>query len=226
MKVGWPLKGGAINRNTILPIVKKRLKTEIDELKKELNVTLKYQSDQLDKITKQAEAKAKREYESKLEELKKQELKAVSDGDTERYQEIQNEKENIKPPEEPQSDPVFDEWKKQNDWYESDEDATVLAMGYASKLKQSKPDLPYKDFLDDVTAYVKKTLPNKFTNPNREKPGVTDSGHSETSSKKRGWKDLPDNAKAACKRSEQTFKEKGLEFDRDQWMKIYFEQES
>jgi hypothetical protein len=215
--------------NTILPIVKKRMNKEIEDLRKELSTQSKYQSSQLDKIIKQADDNAKKVYEAKLEALDKQELEAVEDGNTKEFKRVKAEKEKLEVPvDEPvnKNDPVFDAWKKDNDWYETDDAATDLAMGYAARLKDKKPDMPQDEFYDAVGTFVKTEMAHKFKNPNREKAGdVEGGGHDEGTGKKNSYNDLPANAKAAFKADEIKFKEKGFEIDKKEWVKTYFEED-
>jgi hypothetical protein len=216
----------------ILPIVKKRLKDEIEAVKRELNTAIKMRDKEFEKIKEDSYKKAKAEYETKLRELSEKEFEAAQGNDFDQWQKIQGEKQNLKPPEEPKVEnvvtPVFEEWKKNNDWYETDEDLTDLAYAKAGKLQQRMEKgevdrLPEDEFYREVEKQVKAAMPHKFTNPNREKASVTDSGHEPAPGGKNSWNNVPASAKATFKRQAEEWERRGKKLDRDEWVKTYFE---
>ena len=216
----------------ILPIVKKRLTEEIEAVKRELNTAIKMRDKEFEKIKEESYKKAKDEYDKKLQELSAKEFEAAQGNDFDEWQKIQGEKQKLKPPEEPKvqnETPVFTEWKKANDWYETDEDLTDLAYAKAGKLTQKMDKgemdrLPEDEFYKEVERQVKAAMPHKFTNPNREKASVTEgSGHETPTGGKNSWNNVPASAKATFKRQAAEWERRGKKLDRDEWVKTYFE---
>lgn len=234
----------------ILPIVNKHNK----ELKQEL-ATLKDDVAMIAKVTKQqvvdAEQagydKAKAEYEGRLEALQKQKFDAVQEGDLEAFQKAEGDIANLNQPEPPKKDepaaqpqvnPVFEDWSKQNTWYipdpanpgdGGDQDLTAFAEGFGRQIA-AQHDLNSPEgmekFYTAIGEKVKATFPQKFENPNRNEPGMTQPGSTGPSrkQKKTTWADLPDSAKQAFGRQEQMMKNKGFEFTKEQYLKIYNEE--
>ena len=223
--------------NMILPIVKKRLTEELSEVKKSLDTALKIRDAELQKIKDSVYKQAQKEFDQKLKDLKKREIEAVSEGDTKEWQKIQDEKESIEkakvePPKELPTEtetPAFKTWKEDNDWYEKDDAATMIAMGYASKLTSQMNDgklerLPEDEFYTKITEFVKSELPHKFENPNRKQPSLAEgSGHAAPSGGGKTWADVPASAKTVFNRQAKDMKSRGIELNKDEWVKTYFE---
>jgi hypothetical protein len=99
---------------------------------------------------------------------------AVDEGDTDAYNRLSNEapKNDLpeyKPPA-PPSDPVFDDWVADNPWYQTDFERNQEAENYGRFLKNSKPELEGREFLDEISKHIRK----KYSNPNRDKPSAVD----------------------------------------------------
>lgn len=70
---------------------------------------------------------------------------------------------------------AFVEWKTRNTWYNRDEDLKDWADARGIRLHQSgmSPD----EVLGQLEKEVRTRFPEKFTNPNRNKPGAVESGN-------------------------------------------------
>lgn len=99
-------------------------------------------------------------------------------------------------------DKEFFEWAKQNTWYVTDPELKAVAELIGQEILASNPEKKGKVFLDEVTQKVKESFPEKFQNPARSFGSVDSSsdGRSPSVRKKKGYNDLPAEAKAACDR--------------------------
>ena len=171
----------------------------------------------------------KRAYDRAIADLRQQKKDAISVGDGEKVLEIDDALDEIKEKQREakvqakpsnQPNPDFVEWNEENNWFGKDTELTEEANLIGNALKQQKPNLIGRDFLDEVTKRVKKMYPEKFTNPNRTKASpVEGTGGSVSTRAKAGksFADLPPEAKDACLKFE---KQKIM--TRDQYLKEYF----
>lgn len=95
-------------------------------------------------------------YEEKIEDIEKQKADFEADVSTV----------NVKTQDE---HPDFVSWKRLNPWYSKDEELRAFADTYGVTL--SKQGKSPAEVLKLVSERVKKGFPDKFVNPNREKPG-------------------------------------------------------
>lgn len=153
-----------------------------------------------------------RAYKRALDDLKKQKVEAIEQGDGARVIEIDDTIESIKEAqnkpapkvEKPQTNASYDEeyfaWAKTNTWYVTNPEAQAIATLYGQEINAKYPEKKGREFLDEVTRLVKESHPEYFTNPARSVStvGSSSDGRSPTASKKKGYNDLPAEAKAAC----------------------------
>lgn len=122
-------------------------------------------------------------YEKAMADLKAQRKEALHDGDIDRAELINEQIDNIKeshrqaaaaPQDVPQVNPEFEGWKSRNSWYVHDEDLRDWADARGLRLHGQgvAPD----EVLQTLEKEVRKKFPEKFTNPNREKPGAVTQG--------------------------------------------------
>jgi hypothetical protein len=99
-------------------------------------------------------------YEEKIEEVEQQRA------------EFDAEAQAVQVPQQAEAHPEFVAWKRQNPWYSRDTELKEFAdvLG-ASLARQGKTP---EEVLKVVAERVKKSFPDKFTNPNREKPGAVE----------------------------------------------------
>lgn len=152
-----------------------------------------------------------RAYKRALDDLKKQKVEAIEQGDGARVLEIEDTIDSIKEAQakpatkvEKKQDANYDkeyfDWAKSNTWYVSDPELKAIAELYGQEINAQYPEKKGKIFLDEITKLVKENYPEKFQNPARSM-GMVDSssdGRSPSVSKKRGYNNLPPEAKAAC----------------------------
>lgn len=123
---------------------------------------------------------------------------------------------------------VFNNWKSENPWYDTDEALRFAADGVAMRLASTRRDLVGKpEFLEEVNGKVKALYPDKFRRK-PSPPSPVDSGSSSSAGggKKggRGYGDLPPEAKAACDKYGRDFVGKGKQYETvDAWRKKYTE---
>lgn len=163
--------------------------------------------DEFRKYHKETEARA---YQRALADLKQEKVKAIEAGDGEKVVEIDEQiaqvKEAQKTPEvkpketQTSTDSDYRKWALENTWYALDADLRHIAELFGEEVKASNPGLSGRAFLDEVTAKVKEAAPEKFENPNRKNASVSSSsdGRSPTTRTKKGYNDLPAEAKVAC----------------------------
>ena len=193
-----------------------------------LEAQVESQKKTTEKLLKMGETVQKRAYEQAKRELTQQQVAAVSDGDVEKWQKLEDQKDSLPQPEvieiEPVSSPVFDQWHTGNEWYLKDEDMTDFANLHAQKITKQNPNMPYEQVLQTVEEKIKKTFPANFENPNRDTPSPVDGGQSrEIAPKATGktYNDLPADAKAMCNQNISD----GLYKTKEDWTKAYFEEE-
>lgn len=116
------------------------------------------------------------EYERALQTLKNERKAALTDGDGDKFEaldeEIKTTEKQLEAIKEQQNIPVvseppqeFVDWKNANRWYSE----TAYMRNFADEygLRLAKQGVPPGEVLKQVTAAVKKEFPHKFTNPNK-----------------------------------------------------------
>lgn len=178
----------------VIPIMRERMgviEKQNEDLKQSLNEIKQFYKDQADK-----QAKKHRE---ELEQLR---ANAVSEGNVEEFQKLDKQLRDVETPKpEEQATADLKEWTKSNDWYTNDFEMYQYANQYGEFISGKYKG---KEFLQKVEEAVKQKFPDKFggeknTNPRREAPTAVGapSGQKSTKSKK-GYEDLPTEAKRAC----------------------------
>jgi len=227
---------------TELPLARaevKRLDSKLDKALKSIEnmqklhkTSLKNQFDRL-----------KSEHEAEIKALKGKLREAVENQDVEAFDTVQGKIDQLEKnaPEEPVVDddtktetqgqedlpPEFVDWGKRNDWFFNDgmmhDTAIAIEKHIAAKTGKTGADL-----FDAVTDEMKKRFPENFSNPNRERNSMVDSGDSDVVSnsggkgKSLGWKDISDpeerkQAKEACK----NLVNEGIYKDEKAYLKVY-----
>lgn len=195
--------------NPFLRKSNERLKKELDDAKgelTELKLTTKEFAAEFAKMKENA-------YKRAISELKVQKREAVKDDDDARVDELEERIEELKEeakvaaakpePAKPAAPDMtaYNEWKDDNRWYRPEnEEAYDMAEVIALRLRKEDPSLVGRAFLDEMTRRVKKRLPEAFENKNREKAPHEGPSVRGQSKDKRGYTNLPADAKAACDR--------------------------
>lgn len=202
---------------------------EIDEIRRTMAEFQKFHNE--------TEARA---YTRAIEQLKQAKVTAIEQGDGAKVVELDDQISQLK---EAQKKPAIEvkqevdkvnqeylDWLPNNRWYLEDRELQELAEGFGEAIKKRNPDLVGKAFLDEVTKKVKSVAPEKFENPNRSQTtvGTSSDNRVASSKKKKGYDDLPPDAKAACDRfvktmvtNKQTGKVEPL-MTREQYVKEFF----
>jgi len=76
----------------------------------------------------------------------------------------------------PESHPAFQSWASENKWYETDSEMRADADAFGEAYARNNQDKTPQEVLEYVTKKIKKAYPEKFTNPNRNKPTGVESG--------------------------------------------------
>ncbi len=174
----------------------------------------------------------KRAYDRAMSDLKARQREAVEDGEVEVYDALEGEIAAIeetapaagpKKPAQPQPNPHFDKWLEGNPWYKTDVYLTSQANEIGSALEQMHPELIGEPFFDRLSLEIRKAHPDRFKNPNRDRPGGVEDGGGGTGDGDGGGKptgrtfaDLPPEAKQACDR----FVAEGI-MDRKAYLETY-----
>lgn len=186
-----------------LPILRERNRT-LQKANEELSKSAAEFKKMSDTAFERAYTKAKRELEEKIEtaaETGGEEGKKAAKAAAKDLAELEGEK--AQRDAAAKDDPVFDAWELQNDWYK-DPELREEAEVEAFRLRKKGSKLEGEAFLEAVKEAVKKKHPEKFGNPRRSQPGGTErpnAGGEETLTRgKKGWEQLPAEAKEAGER--------------------------
>lgn len=147
------------------------------------------------------------EYQNALKTLRAERRAAMADGDFERMEAIEERMEGVKTEaanvqaevattNTPEVHPDVAAWVEANPWYNKDPDMRAFADGAAMQL--NKEGVGGKELLKAIDAKIRKTFPNKFTNPNRERPGAVESTSTKSSTVKKDSYELSDQEKRIC----------------------------
>lgn len=204
-------------------------KAEISRLQrevKELSDTIVEFRDYYSKVEQKAQERA-------LAELKRKQREAVETGDTAAFDAVDREIEGMakdvaspekKAPDSPDDAPAFREFVSRNDWYNDDIRMTAAANRYGPELVRTKGYGPNDPALyEEVERLVREEFPDKFGNPARKRAAAVESGNTGPGNKrggKKGYADLPPEAKASC---DKFVKQKLL--TKEQYIKDYFGEE-
>ena len=123
------------------------------------------------------------EFKRALESLKVAKREALREGETDRalaYEdkieevelqkaEFDAEAAKVETPQVAEAHPEFVSWKQRNGWYNKDQELRDFADTYGVTL--ARKGMEPQAVLDAVAKQVRKAFPEKFTNPNRDKPG-------------------------------------------------------
>ncbi len=203
-----------------LPILReniKRLHKKLDEQNKTISEFAKHYKTVEDRAFKRA-----------VEKLKKERKAAVEAGDTQKFDKIDKEIEDLekeqasKPKETQSGNTEFDSWAQDNTWYGDNIEMTIYANQAGQIIRGKHPNWSLSKVYDKVTQAVKEKFSGHFKNKARSHPASVEGGSpgaGETPSDKKTYADLPPEAKKACDRY---VKEKLL--TKEQFVKDFFEE--
>lgn len=212
-----------------MPVLKERLgkmEATISDLRAE-NAKV---SGSLNKLAEWHRGTWQRQYARALQDIKAQKLQAVEEHDPVRYKELEEEEEALvseagnQDPNKIYDDgtvPEFHEFQQKNPWYGKDPEMSMYADGLQAVLVQHEGVSDDKTFFQEVERRVRLRFPEKFRNTNQALPPAVEAGGADdgSGSGKKGWGDLPPEAKAAYTDNFTDIME------RDQYAKEYWLQE-
>ncbi len=204
---------------TELPIALGTIRTLGRKLEKmerrteQLNDTLEkfgeYHKTALDRET----VRAAEEYQRGLNEAQAKMRQAVEEGDLEAFDAAKAKSDDLMkgatklgdtPSQElPKVDPeVNRKWVEENPWFVKDIKMFRFAKECGDFLAMSQPTLKQKEQLAEIAKMVKEEFPDYFANPARKKPATVgrgdDTASPDNGKGKKGYNDLPAEAKAHC----------------------------
>ena len=168
------------------------LTSQIGQLKTNMQKLVQFQEDQKKKAVEKA-----------VRELNKQRKEAIEESDVERVEEIDKEIKAHEKVEESMDNAILSTWMEDNQWYTADPLMGMVADRIFDQLAATKKfgndEAGYKSALSEVESKIKELYPEKFRNPNKDKPADVAGGRpSPEKSSKKTYADLPPEAKAAC----------------------------
>lgn len=209
----------------ILPILRKNnehLQRDLQATKQQLQ-EFRQAAEEFKRFQQESYQRKVGEYEKRIQELRESRAQAISDGDGQRVnalddaldqakEEIQEAKQAAKKaaaesvaqpdPVVPTVDPALQSWLDRNSWFGQDKRMTGIVNGIGESLRLENPDLKGQPFLDELDKILAEEFPGKFgkkTSPtNRVESGS--SRQPRGSSGDRSYDNLPSDAKAACDR--------------------------
>jgi hypothetical protein len=205
----------------ILPILRKNN----ENLVKDLNATkeqlkeFREAAEEFKKFQREAYERKANEYEDRIREIKESRAQAISDGDGQKVNALDDaldqakedlkeakqavkEADTVKTPE-PASqamEPELQSWLDGNTWFGQDKRMTGIANGIGDSLRLEFPMLKGKAFLDKLDEVLAEEFPNKFgekkSPASRVESGAGRQGRG--GSNAQSYDNLPADAKAAC----------------------------
>lgn len=168
-----------------------------------------------------------RMYQKAVRDLKAEQRKAAEEGDLARFDAVNEQIEEVAKEAtagvangngKAMVDPVAEQWAQENRWFREDKDMAAWAATHHEFLLQSKPGLTLEENLEEVAKAVKRTFPEKFSNPKRNGHSPVEGNPAPKTKGGKGYADLPADAKEACDR----FVKQGLFKDRAAYVKEFF----
>lgn len=138
---------------------------------KNLESTMEQLNSHHQRVLENDRKQSEKKYKEDISKLKAEKVEAIKEGDGERVVQIEDAIENTEKPQQ-ESDPVFDLWVKNNDWYEKDSFLSVEADMVAEKYLAK--GLRGKELLDAMTSHVKSLHKDKFEPEKRERPAAVE----------------------------------------------------
>lgn len=158
---------------------------------------------QMERVINFTQEQKQRAVDAAIRKLKADRREAISDGDTELVERIDEQIEQEKKVAKPDSNPILDAWLVQNPWYTRDEELGLEADIIAKQLQDTGRFAPtqedYQKLLNLVSKKTREKFPDKFKNSRKENPPDVESARqSSVNGSKKTYADLPPDAKKAC----------------------------
>ena len=209
----------------ILPILRKNNENLIKDLNstKEQLKEFREAAEEFKKFQKEAYERKAQDYEKRIQEIKESRAQAISDGDGQKVNalddaldaakdELKEAKQAVKdadkaPIETPASteiDPGLQQWLDRNTWFGQDKRMTGIVNGIGESLRLEFPLLKGQAFLEKLDEVLAEEFPGKFGGEKKSPASRVESGSGRasrgSSSNAQTYDNLPAEAKAACDR--------------------------
>jgi hypothetical protein len=206
----------------ILPILRKNNENLIKDLQhtKEQLKEFREAAEEFKKFQKEAYERKASEYEARIKEIKESRAQAISDGDGQKVNALDDaldqakeehkealqavkdaDKPSVETPTPASIDPGLQAWLNTNSWFGQDKRMTAVANGIGESIRLEFPMLKGQAFLDKLDEVLAEELPNKFGNKKQSPTSRVESGSGRQSrggSNAQSYDNLPADAKAAC----------------------------
>jgi seryl-tRNA synthetase len=206
----------------ILPILRKNNENLIKDLQhtKEQLKEFREAAEEFKKFQKEAYERKAGEYEKRIQEIKESRAQAISDGDGQKVNALDDaldqakeehkealqavkdaDKPSVEAPAPASIDPGLQAWLDTNSWFGQDKRMTAVANGIGESIRLEFPMLKGQAFLDKLDEVLAEELPNKFGNKKQSPTSRVESGSGRQSrggSNAQSYDNLPADAKAAC----------------------------
>lgn len=178
-----------------------RLTGEVSELRR----TLEDLKGHMTKVEKNA-------YDRAIREVQAKQRAAVAEGDVEAFEEAEKERADLDKEvrahaesgkqDNPDTDPAFVDWSKDNGWYNDDVAMTVWANQAAPIIARRTGLTPSngRAYYDAITEAVKEQFPDKFGNARRKAPPTVEGAGDGRAAGKTLWDQVPKDARETFKR--------------------------
>lgn len=209
----------------INPILRKNnelLMKKLDEKAKEID-SIKADVETFKKFQKESFERKSAEYEVQIAQLKTQKREAIAAGDGDKVVDIDDQIDSLKeaqreakqeaekkpeatPKTEAQAsvpdDPELQSWLGRNQWFGQDTEMTDMANGLGASVRKQFPHLTGRAFLDKLDEKIVEYFPQKVLGNKAKGSAVDSTGNVRggTSSGKKSYDNLPNDAKEACDR--------------------------
>jgi len=209
----------------ILPILRKNNENLIKDLNstKEQLKEFREAAEEFKKFQKETYERKAQDYEKRIQEIKESRAQAISDGDGQKVNalddaldvakdELKEAKQAVKdadkaPIETPASteiDPGLQQWLDRNTWFGQDKRMTGIVNGIGESLRLEFPLLKGQAFLEKLDEVLAEEFPGKFGGEKKSPASRVESGSGRasrgSSSNAQTYDNLPAEAKAACDR--------------------------
>jgi hypothetical protein len=207
----------------ILPILRKNNENLIKDLNatKEQLKEFRQAAEEFKQFQREAYERKANDYEQRIKEIKESRAQAISDGDGQKVnalddaldlakEEFKEAKQAVKDadvvktpePTQTEIDPGLQVWLDRNTWFGEDKRMTAVVNGIGESLRLEFPLLKGQPFLDKLDEVLAEEFPNKFGKKQSPSSRV-ESGSGRQSrggSNTQSYDNLPSEAKAACDR--------------------------
>lgn len=196
--------------NQNIPMLRENYR-KIEASNRRLQEQLEKMNEQMAQTNKRFEEAESRGYEAALRDIEYKQRKAVEDGDVSRWDELQKQKDELKPikytqPQQPQkpSNGLSDQdktaitvFEMQNPWFRNDIDLNEDMRGFLFAIKSKNPEMSMVDALEKAKDRVVRANPDKFKEQIRSNAVLSSSG---ATSGKLSYATLPAEEKAVFDR--------------------------